>query len=359
VGGASLAAPPGEKFSANENEVNFMKGFKAGKVLSALLMAVVMAMFVCGAAFAAVGDTYLGDMNTERSVRPNTYDGNYLNESYQYDLKIIKYVEDANGNYVATFFASASDADPSNFDWSLNTDQNGNGIFDPDDAVAAYDATAGGWYYSLTVTSSGAFLGPESWRLTYLPSSYYGDFSFVSTDFTSPPEEPVTAYNIGIEFQDHYQIPALFGEGTLAQVQYIDDYTWTGSNERTYATVLDAVARSMQVSPPIIHNYGKVYLRQQLEVVSDDIDVRHYGRDKNSGFMYAVYKPSSVNTTQYTRDDSSERIGADDYLLSDGDYILWAIGHIYAYDEYFPAEIERVVGDAEAEAEELEYGIGY
>jgi hypothetical protein len=359
VGGASLAAPPGEKFSANENEVNFMKGFKAGKVLSALLMAVAMAMFVCGAAFAAVGDTYLGDFNTIDSVRPNTYDGDYGGAPYQYDLKIVKLVEDANGDYIPTFFASASDADPANFIWSLNTAQNYNGDFDPDDAVAAYDSDAGGWYYSLTVENDAVALGPESWRLTYLPSSYSGDFSFVGTEFSSYPEYPVTAYNIGIEYQDNYQIPATFATGSFEEVQYIDDYAPYGSHERTYATALDAVARSMQVSPPVIHNYSKTPGKQLLAVVSDDIDVGHKGLDVNSGFMYAVYKPSSANPTQYTRDDSSERIGPDDYLLSDGDYILWAIGHLYAYDEYFPSEIERVADDAEAETEELEYGIGY
>jgi hypothetical protein len=200
--------------------------------------------------------------------------------------------------------------------------------------------------------------------LTYVPSDdVYGDFSFVGTEITTnPPEYPVTAYNIRIEFQDNTQDPATFASGSFDQVQYIDDYTRTGSNERTYATALDAVAHGTFPPGNIIQTYDKAPGKQMLAVVSDDKGVGHEGVDIYSGFMYAVYKPDPDDPTRYDRDENSHRIGSDDYMLQDGDYVLWVIGHLYDYYTYFPDRItaaaESPVGDPGAESEAEEYGIG-
>jgi hypothetical protein len=339
-----------------------MNSIKMRKIFMALLLAVFAAASMCGAAFAAVGDVVgLADFNTLDSVRPNTYDAEFGDEQ-EYDLAIIKIVEDVNGNYVPQFFGSAAEADPSNFTWTQNTAS----MYNAEIYVASGEArqmSRGNWYYFVPADCHGYTLGPDSWRAAYLSlgTDAYGDFSFVSTEYSSYPEYPVTAYDIKIEFRDHYQLPATFATGNFAQVQFGDDFVSDPSaHERTYATALDAVAHGTLPPGNIIQTYAKTPGKQMLTAVSDNLGVRHYGRDSKSGFMYAVYKPDPNDPTQYNRDENSHRISPDDYLLEDGDYILWAIGHLYDYYAYFRNTITVIPETGtEPNAETEEYGIGY
>jgi hypothetical protein len=80
--------------------------------------------------------------------------------------------------------------------------------------------------------------------------------------------------------------------------------------------------------------------------------------------MYGVYKPDTSVPGQYNLDPDSYYIGPDDYLLEDGDYVMWVMGQLHAYSQFFPDIINRVVDggadDAGAEDEEPNFvgGIG-
>jgi hypothetical protein len=323
-----------------------MNNIKIRKVFLSMLLAVFAVASVCGAAFAAVGDVVgLIDLPTYDGQRWNTFDAN-LNDIAMYTLEIYPMVDSGTVSPDIGWFTSAADADPSNFRWEPNTTVFGNVDFYFDGA-AAVDAGGGHWYYSLPVYVVGNELGPESWRATYAPNIDVasGDFSFVATDTDNPDTGLVNA--IRIEFQDGPPLSAAFASGDLSEVDGFDDRVWTSpgvpsANGRSYATALDAVARSTQYPNIIIGAYAKPFGKQILQVVSDDQGVRHPSViSQTEGFMYGIYKPDPYIANQYNYDPESYFFNSDDYVLKEYDYILWAIGEFEDYDEYFPASIIR------------------
>ncbi len=311
------------------------------KILSVFLaLAMVIALFapLGGTALAAQGD-YVGlaDFSTIGSFRPNTYDADINDVGEYYQLKIVPIIDNGQGGTYSGWFASAAEADPSNFVWTQNTPLMYNGYIDESTAVAVQDPTTNGWYYSVDAYNVIGTLGPDSWRLTYTPPApdIYGDFSFVATAYIA--QDSGTVDDISIEFYD-YQSASPFATGYLGTVNGSDNSAPTGAHGRSYSTALDAVGHAMYPSN-IISDYDTYYQTQMLDSVTDLSNTPHYGDGISNGWMYGVYYHSSGTT--WNLDPYSEYIGPDDYLLQDGALVIWKIGNLADYDSDFPAQITR------------------
>jgi hypothetical protein len=347
VGGAGFAAPPGEKLSANENEVNFMKGFKARKVLSALLMAVVMAMFVCGAAFAAPGDIVgLVDFNTTQTQRPNTFDSNLRGDYFEFNI-VLSVETSTPGEYAPQFFSSAAEADPANFDWSQLSSLTGGTDVDLGTAAAMETAPSSGlWYYYVVAYAYGGYTGPENWHAEYSYGSVVtsGDFTITTTDFLN--QDPgTTEANIQVEFYNgSAAVPAnLIASGLYPLVYGYDDYANPPAIGRSYSTALDAVGRAFEAKD--IDSYAKpskgVGTMQMLDSITKNGITYPQAPVAYYGWMYAVYY--SDNGVTYTRDDDDTYIfGPDDYMFKAAlkqrytARVVWAWGRLIDYDTYLP-----------------------
>ncbi|MDR1471581.1 MAG: hypothetical protein LBS75_03575 [Synergistaceae bacterium] len=128
--------------------LKIMGNIKMRRMFMPLALAILMVAATFGAAFAAMGDTFLGDFYTLDTVRPNTYDADYGVEEYEYGLAIIKLVENASGDYIPEFFDTATEADPSNFAWEQNTPDMYN--LEIEGTGEAREMSTGNWYYSIS-----------------------------------------------------------------------------------------------------------------------------------------------------------------------------------------------------------------
>jgi hypothetical protein len=318
----------------------------------ALVMAFAFATGIGGTAFAAPGDVVgLADFPTLSSVRPNTFDSDLVGGNFE--LQLVKLVEDASGDVVPQFFSSAAEADAANFTWTGNTATVDSYI----DVSTGYalEFSPGLWVYDVLAYGFGTQVGPESWHADYSYNTVVtsGDFTFVTTDFIAPDSDRTANINIEFYRSDPTRPGFFIVSGDFSVVYGNDDYApTTGAHGRSYPTALDAVAHGFvtTVRPEIIlSNYAKAPGSQMLYSITDLGGTTYMGSGSGvnaTSWLYAVYY--SDDGIKYTRDPASFYIGPDDYKFDEGQktavapaLVVWGIGNLTNYFNYFPNTIYR------------------
>jgi hypothetical protein len=274
---------------------------------------------------------YLADYNTLGQPRANTLDiqSGSINSV---ELAIIPVVEDASGNVVAGWFASAADAENVAINHNVSTSRVTLGT------PTGIAVPGSGYYCSITATAiSGSELGPDSYRVKYNPNGAYGDFSLVITDLSE--QDTGSVDNILIKFYDP-SATTEFVSGDFSTVRGGDDVAIAGANGRSYATALDAVAHGKSNIADIFNDYVKYSNSQILETIIDANNNDH-PTSPSYFWLYGIYISNGPGA-DWVRDDSAEVIGPDDYLLKEGLMVLWKLTDSYdpgTYDALFPATL--------------------
>jgi hypothetical protein len=325
-------------------------------------LAVLLALVMVTALFASTGITAMA-YDGEYTILFSGESDRYFEHKYSYTnvdpteatwnyVKItIIGGEGECGETVPIPFASEEDAEA--VTWSYNT-PGYDDYFWPDPDSIEIIPWGNGYAYTVYVAVNldanfdvGPLpVGPYSLHF-YLPPTptspeAFADFTFVVSEYPGD-DGRVTKSRIGIAYYN--SDGALIASGDMASVP-ASAYSSlaTGYLPRSYVTAMDAGGQS--VAGIIRSFYDRVVDGDHVPVLAQIVDNDNipYPRDPDTdpyNWLYAVYKYSpEVGQPDFLIDTLSERVGADDYKLEDGDIVIWKLGTICDYKNLFPERID-------------------
>jgi hypothetical protein len=350
------------RYGAEKLEIKKMKTIKLHKRILVALVAATMILSLIGSqSFAAVDaggdyDTLLSQDTDPNGERNYSYTTEYDDEN-DADLEVLF----IGGDLSTSEEVPLTEADAYALDWTYNTPG-------ADEWVDAYvipypidmDETEFAAAGEVTITA-GAPVGPYSIRF-YVSTdpTVYADFTFVVTGSSlEPAAEDITVYYYEGSFDPDNLATNLITGGEVPSVPANGYYPPTGFDDRSYPTVMDAVAAT-QTYPqyPPLTSYIELYnlapwntfTRLMNIRVSDDrsdlfASSTNYPVDPlEEGWLYGVYKPLGGGV--YEHDFLSKVEGPYDYYVEDGDLVIFVLTEYdpgddfdELYDELFPEDI--------------------